>query len=241
MAGVGWAGADAGSVRAAAELARALDVDFEDLSLLELALVHRSWSFENGVVPHNERLEFLGDAVLAIVVTDELYRSEPDRSEGDLAKIRSAVVKEETLADVARDLGLGSWIRLGVGEAASGGADKDSILGDTLEAVIGAIYLDQGPTVAAEVIHRLFDGHLKALRLPGHGALEPKTALQELASSRFGAVPIYEVTGTGPDHEPRYEAVVIIDGQRLGTGSGTSKKRAERAAAEMAWKALNQH
>jgi ribonuclease-3 len=238
MAG-GSAGADAPSERTAADLARVLDVVFDDLSILERALIHRSWSFENGGVPHNERIEFLGDAVLAIVVTDELYRSEPDRPEGDLAKIRSAAVKEETLADVARSFDLGSWIRLGVGEAASGGADKDSILGDTLEAVIGAVYLDQGLTVADEVIHRLFDGQLNALRLPGHAALEPKTALQELASSRFGTVPIYEVTGTGPDHEPVYEAVVIIDGQRLGTGTGTSKKRAERAAAEQAWEALH--
>jgi len=220
------------------ELAAALGVDVSNPAIWEQALVHRSWAFENGGVPHNERLEFLGDAVLGLVVTDALYTREPDMPEGDLARIRSAAVREETLADVARSIVLGEWIKLGVGETATGGADKDSILGDTLEAVIGAVYVDCGLDVVTDVIRRLLGGRLEQLRDPSPGILEPKTALQELASARFGTVPVYEVTGTGPDHEPTYRAVVFVHGEQVGTGSGTSKKRAERAAARMAWEAL---
>lgn len=231
--------AGASGPRSPVELAAALGVDVADVRVWEQALVHRSWSFENGGVAHNERLEFLGDAVLGLVVTDELYRAEPDLPEGELAKIRSAAVREETLADIARSIDLGSWVKLGIGETATGGSDKDSILGDTLEAVLGAIYVDQGLESVTSAIHRLLGGRLDRLREPGRTTLEPKTALQELASARFGSVPTYEVAGTGPDHEPTYEAVVHVDGRQLGRGSGTSKKRAEREAARMAWEALS--
>ena len=234
----GQSAADAAGSRPPVELAAVLGVEVSDPGVWEQALVHRSWAFENGGVPHNERLEFLGDAVLGMVVTDVLYVAEPDLPEGDLARLRSAAVREETLAEVARTIGLGDWIRLGVGETATGGADKDSILGDTLEAVIGAIYVDCGLPVADAVIRRLLGARLEALRAPDQGTLEPKTALQELASARFGSVPVYEVTGSGPDHEPTYEATVSIDGEKLGEGAGTSKKRAERAAARMAWERL---
>jgi ribonuclease III len=218
---------------AAADLAAVLDVHLDDLSTLELALTHRSWAFEQGGQPTNERLEFLGDAVLGLVVTDEIYSSHPDEQEGRLAKLRAAAVRAESLAQVARGLSLGRYIRLGRGEAASGGADKDSILADALEAVIGAVYVDQGFATAYDLVERLFADRLIEVAA-SHAALDFKTSLQELAAARFEVLPRYEVTDTGPDHAKTFTATVAIDGTLAGRGEGRSKKEAEQRAAREA-------
>jgi ribonuclease III len=221
----------------AAELSRLLDVHFDDPGLLERALIHRSWAFENGGVEPNERLEFLGDSVLGLVVTDEIFHAHPDEQEGRLAKVRSAAVKAESLADVARTLGLGRFIKLGRGEAASGGEDKDSILADTLEAVLGAVYLDRGFATAYDLVQRLFGDVLA--ELAGRGAaLDYKTSLQELTAARFEVLPKYEVTDTGPDHHKAFTASVSVHGETVGHGEGRNKKQAEQRAAREAYRAL---
>jgi ribonuclease III len=221
-----------------AELAARLEVHLDDLALLEQALTHRSWAFENGGVDPNERLEFLGDAVLALVVTDEIFHAHPDEQEGRLAKVRSAAVKTGSLADIARDLELGRFVKLGRGEAATGGADKDSILADTLEAVLGAVYLDRGFATAYDLVQRLFAARLD--ELAGRGAaLDYKTALQELAAARFESLPRYEVSDTGPDHAKTFTAQVAVDGRVLGHGEGRSKKEAEQRAAREAYRHLD--
>jgi ribonuclease-3 len=220
-----------------AELAALLEVDVEDLELLERALTHRSWAFENGGVEPNERLEFLGDAVLALVVTDELYHADPDAPEGRLAKVRSAAVKTGSLAEIARELGLGRFIKLGRGEASSGGADKDSILADTLEAVIGAVYLDLGFPTAYDLVERLFSSRLAGLA-EGDAALDFKTGLQELTAARFEVLPRYEVSDEGPDHEKTFTASVAVRGEVVGRGVGRNKKEAEQRAAREAYHRL---
>ncbi len=218
------------------DLAGALRVEFSDPALLERALVHRSWSFEQQV-PSNERLEFLGDAVLDVVVTDELYHLRPDEPEGRLAELRAAAVSERSLAAVARDLGLGPHLRLGVGEADSGGADKDSLLADTLEALLGAVYLDQGFESAYVVAQRLFAPCLGDL-LARRSVTDPKTALQEHTEATVGQLPHYATTGSGPDHQRTFDATVTVDDELVGAGRGPTKKAAERAAALAAMQAL---
>lgn len=208
-----------------------------DPALLDLALTHRSWAHENGGLPTNERLEFLGDSVLGIVVTEYLYRAHPDVPEGQLAKMRAATVSEPALAAVARDLGLGEFIKLGKGEALSGGRDKDSILADTVEALIGASYLTQGLEPTRAVIERLVSRFLRQARTRGAG-LDWKTSLQELAAAHGLGNPHYEVEGVGPDHERVFTAQAIIDGEVLGEGTGTSKKLAEHEAAEAAYASI---
>jgi ribonuclease III len=235
-------GADvSGSEHAAppAELLRALDVHVDDPSLVERALTHRSWAFENGGVQPNERLEFLGDAVLGLVVTDEIFHAHPDEQEGRLAKVRSAAVKAGSLADVARDLGLGRYVKLGRGETASGGRDKDSILADTLEAVIGAVYLDQGFATAYDLVERLFGSVLAELAERG-AALDYKTSLQELAAARYETLPRYEITDIGPDHSKTFTAVVTIGRRTVGSGEGRNKKQAEQRAARRAYRHLTE-
>lgn len=221
----------------AAELAAALDVHLDDLALLEQALAHRSWAFEQGGRPTNERLEFLGDAVLGLVVTDEIYHDHPDEREGRLAKLRAAAVRSETLAEIARGLELGRYVKLGRGETASGGADKDSILADALEAIVGAIYLDQGFATAYDLVQRLFAELLGELA-ESDTALDYKTSLQELSAARFEMLPRYEVRDEGPDHAKTFTAEVHIDGRLLGRGIGRSKKQAEQRAAREAHRAL---
>jgi ribonuclease III len=220
-----------------AELAGLLDVPFDDPGLLDRALTHRSWAFENGSVEPNERLEFLGDSVLALVVTDEVFHAHPEEQEGRLAKVRSAAVKTGSLAQIARDLGLGRFIKLGRGEAGSGGHDKDSILADTLEAVIGAVYLDRGFATAYDLVQRLFAVRLSDLA-EMEAALDYKTSLQELCASRFERLPAYLVEDEGPDHAKTFSAVVSVDGRDLGRGEGRSKKQAEQRAAREAFLAL---
>ena len=230
--------AEAAETTDAAALSRLLDVPFDDLGMLERALTHRSWAFENGSVEPNERLEFLGDAVLALVVTDEVFHAHPDQQEGRLAKVRSAAVKTGSLAEVARELGLGRFVKLGRGEDSSGGRDKDSILADTLEAVIGAVYLDRGFATSYELVQRLFAVRLADLA-EMEAALDYKTSLQELCAARFERLPNYLVEDEGPDHAKTFSAVVSVDGRELGRGQGRSKKQAEQRAAREAFRLVN--
>jgi ribonuclease-3 len=220
-----------------AELLSALGVPVS-AETLERALTHRSYAYENGGLPTNERLEFLGDSVLGLVVTDTLYSSYPLLPEGHLAKLRAAVVQMNALADVARDLGLGLYVRLGRGEEGTGGRDKPSILADTLEAVIGATYVDCGLDTASYLVHRLFDPVIERSALLGAG-LDWKTSLQELTAVQALGVPEYHVDDSGPDHQKVFNAVVRVGGRDLGTGQGRSKKAAEQQAAEAAWRALS--
>ena len=218
------------------ELLAALGVEL-DPPLADQALTHRSFAYENGGLPTNERLEFLGDAVLGLVVTDSLFNSYPELPEGQLAKLRAAVVNAKALAGVARDLGVGSYMRLGRGEESSGGRDKSSILADTLEALIGAVYQQQGIGPATELVHRLFDPLIAASAKRGAG-LDWKTSLQEVAAANGAGVPEYRVSDSGPDHQKTFRAVVVIGGRELGAGEGGSKKEAEQQAAESAWHVL---
>ena len=217
----------------------ALGVRLSD-ELLSLALTHRSYAYEHGGLPTNERLEFLGDAVLGLTITDELYHRHPDRTEGDLAKLRASVVNTQALADVARTLSsgsLGGYLLLGRGEANTGGADKSSILADGMESLLGAIYLEHGIETARDVILRLFGPLLDAAPTLGAG-LDWKTSLQELTAARGMGAPSYVVTSTGPDHDKEFTAVVVVMETEYGSGVGRSKKEAEQKAAAATWKAL---
>jgi len=209
-----------------------------DGDLVERAVTHRSYAYENGGLPTNERLEFLGDSVLGLVVTEELFRRHPDLPEGQLAKLRAAVVNARALAEVARELDIGRYLRLGRGEEASGGRDKSSILADAVEALIGAFYLDRGTEASRELVLRLFAGLLDEAAGLGAG-LDWKTSLQELAAGRSLGVPEYHVTESGPDHAKAFEATAIVGGRRVGVGQGRSKKEAEQRAAERAWQELS--
>ncbi|MEV7528502.1 ribonuclease III [Agrococcus sediminis] len=206
-----------------------LGVDI-DPELLSLALTHRSWAYEHGGVPHNERLEFLGDSILGQAITIELYRRFPDSTEGELAKRRAGVVSTVALAEVARAIGLGEHILLGKGEAASGGAGKASILADTMEALFGAAFLSAGHRASADLVLRLVGPLLDDPGRTG-AALDPKTALQEVAAALGMGAPAYELEATGPDHARTFAARVRIDGEVVAEGTGTSKKVAEMAAA----------
>ncbi len=208
-----------------------------DPELLGRALTHRSYAYEHGGLPTNERLEFLGDAVLGVVVTESLYRTHLELSEGRLAKLRAAVVNARALAAVGRTLGVGDHILLGRGEESTGGRDKASILSDTVEALLGAVYIDQGFGVASDVVHRLFDPMMAAAAALGAG-LDWKTSLQELCSSLALGVPEYLIEDSGPDHEKTFVARVRIADSIYGHGTGRSKKQAEQQAAETAWRAL---
>lgn len=213
-----------------------------DETLLERALTHRSYSYENGNIPTNERLEFLGDSVLGVVITTALYHRHPDLPEGQLAKLRASVVNMRALAQVARDLGpggLGAHLLLGKGEEATGGRDKSSILADTLEALLGAIYLQYGLPRSTEVIHRLFDPLMDDAAGRGAG-LDWKTSLQEICSTLGLSVPSYRVDEDGPDHDKTFTAVVLVSDEELGHGVGRNKKAAEQQAAEGAWKVLKE-
>jgi ribonuclease-3 len=215
-------------------LDRALGVTFADPALREAALTHRSFAFEQGIEVTNERLEFLGDSVLGVVVTDMAFRTFPLMPEGDLAKLRAAIVNMSALAEVARELGLGDVLLLGKGEEGSGGRDKSSILADALEAVFGAVYLDRGLEVAREMIERLFRPRMDAY-VRGEGDRDYKTILQELASADMRAMPDYRLEERGPDHEKEFTATVYLGGEPHGIGTGRSKKEAEQQAAREAY------
>ena len=215
----------------------AIGVELQD-DLVVLALTHRSFAYENGGLPTNERLEFLGDSVLGVIVTDVLYRTHPDLPEGRLAKLRASVVNMHALAGVGRQMGLGQQLRLGRGEELTGGRDKSSIVADAVEAVIGAVYLQHGLDVTRGVIHRLFGDLLTAAPHLGAG-LDWKTSLQELSAGRGLGVPEYRVTEEGPDHAKVFAATVLLSGSPHGTGTGRTKKEAEQAAAAATYTGLH--
>lgn len=218
-------------------LKETLGVPDLDPELLTHALTHRSYSYENGQIPNNERLEFLGDSVLGVVVTETLFRGHPDLPEGQLAKLRAAVVSAKALAEVARTLGLGDHLRLGRGEEASGGREKPSILSDAMEAVLGAIFIEFGIERAADVIHSIFDPVIAQAAELGAG-LDWKTSLQEISALHGHGVPAYVLEGTGPDHDKTFTASVVLGELRFDGGTGRSKKDAEQMVAEIAWRAI---
>lgn len=205
--------------------------------LLERALTHRSFAYENGRLPTNERLEFLGDAVLGLIVTDQLFRTHPDAAEGQLAKMRAATVNASALAGVAREIGLGDRLRLGRGELATGGRDKSSILADTMEAVLGAAYLSCGLDRTAELILLLFGPVMERAASLGAG-LDWKTSLQELCASLSLGTASYIVIEHGPDHNKSFEAFVRVADRDFPAGLGSSKKAAEQLAAQAAWQSI---
>jgi ribonuclease-3 len=218
-------------------LAHRLEWDVRDLALLAQSVAHRSWCAEHPGVASNERLEFLGDAVLGWVVTDHLFVTYPDLPEGELAKVRSSLVNSSALAEVAAGLGLGSALLLGKGEDQSGGREKPSILADAIEAVIGALYIDRGASAAAELVMRLL-GERIVEAAAGPGGEDYKTRLQERCARDLDELPTYVVTDDGPDHAKHFDAVVMLRGAEWGSGSGRSKKQAEQAAARVAWARL---
>jgi len=217
-------------------LERRLGYTFQDPGLLAQALTHRSVSSEDSSRNDNERLEFLGDAVLQLAVTNYLYVTFPDLAEGKLAKVRAGVVSRPTLADVARSIDLGSHLSLTPAEDRTGGREKDSIMADALEAVIGAVYLEAGLEAAAQVVLGLWGARIDD-RAKRPGLKDYKTRLQEVLA-KDGRRPDYLSEGSGPDHERIFVATVEVDGVLLGTGSGRSKKDAEQGAAEQALKTL---
>lgn len=210
-----------------------------DAGTLRLALTHRSYAYENGGLPTNERLEFLGDSILGFSVTDALYRDNPTLPEGDLAKRRSAVVSTRALASIARELGIGEFIYLGQGERLTKGRNKSSILADTMESLIGATYMSNGIEEARALVMRLVGPLMADSDVLGAGT-DWKTNIQEIAAARHLGTIVYEITGTGPDHDRAFSARLMIGGQHYGTGSGPSKKEAERSAASAGWQLLQE-
>jgi ribonuclease-3 len=214
-------------------LERRVGVRFASRDLLKLALTHRSYAYEQGGLPTNERLEFLGDAVLGVVITDAIYNEFPALPEGSLAKMRAALVNMIVLADVAREIGLGREILLGRGEEMTGGRDKSSILADALEALIGAYYLDRGMRASARFVRGLFMPRIRG-QVEGGTTTDYKTSLQEMAAAQIGSLPEYQISESGPDHAKRFLATVYLKGSPYGSGEGRSKKEAEQAAAKLA-------
>ena len=212
-----------------------IGVSFDDLSLLDEALTHPSYTNEaKGTVPHNERLEFLGDAVLELASSTYLYARFPDCTEGELTKMRASLVQSETLARLARQLDLGSYLRLGRGELLGGGADRQNNLENAFEAVIGAVYLDRGWETAQDYVARQLASEATLVRR-SHVSHDYKTALQEQIQQKRHASIAYELIGeTGPDHDKRFTTRVLIAGQAMGEGTGRSKKEAEQQAAAAA-------
>jgi ribonuclease-3 len=219
------------------QLSARLGYAFTNISLLETAMHHRSWNAENDGGESNERLEFLGDAVLGWVVADIVYTQHSDLPEGKLTDLRKSVVNANALAEVAVDLGIGEHLMLGKGEDTAGGREKTSILSDALEAVIGAVYIDAGPQATHDVVSALM-GKRIVDAVGGLDRLDAKTRLQELAS-KLEAHVHYKVEDEGPDHEKMFFATVFVGDRELGYGEGKSKKAAEQIAAEIACDVLN--
>jgi ribonuclease-3 len=219
------------------QLTARLGYAFTDISLLETAMHHRSWNAENEGGESNERLEFLGDAVLGWVVADIVYSQHSDLPEGKLTDLRKSVVNANALAEVAAELGIGEFLMLGKGEDTAGGREKTSILSDALEAVIGAVYIDAGPQATHDVVSALM-GKRIVDAVGGLDRLDAKTRLQELAS-KLEAHVHYKVEDEGPDHEKMFFATVFVGDRELGYGEGKSKKAAEQIAAEIACDVLN--
>jgi ribonuclease-3 len=218
-------------------LSRRLGYDFTDTALLQRALAHRSWCAEVGGQPSNERLEFLGDAVLGWVIAEIAYRRHGDLPEGKLTDLRKSVVNATALAEVAEEIGLGKWMLLGKGEDSAGGRQKPSILSDAFEAVLGAVYLDGGVDPAKALVARLFSDRLD-VAAGQLDRLDHKTVLQELTARLYDTAPVYLLTESGPDHSKTFKATVLVAGTARGTGEGKSKKLAEQQAASEAYDAL---
>lgn len=206
--------------------------------LLELAFTHRSFAYENGLTETNERLEFLGDSVLGLVVTEELYLRYPDLDESRLSPLRSGIVNMRALADIARTLELGQYMRIGKGEEVTGGRDKNSLLADSLEALIGAIYLSHGFAESQRVVANLISETMENAKDRGAG-LDGKTALQELAAARKISAPEYQISESGPDHDKTFVATAVVGGEAIATGEGKSKREAEQIAARIAYEKLS--
>ncbi len=203
---------------------------------LARSMTHRSYAYEHGGLPHNERLEFLGDSVLGVVVPPARFRAPPPQPAGPRAPLRAAGGHKRALAGVARGIspgGLGAFVLLGRGEETTGGRDKASILADCLEAVIGAVHLVFGPGAAIDLVHRLFDPLLADVAA-GIAGVDWKTSLQELTAELSLGVPDYRITSTGPDHAKQFTAYAVVDGESFGTAPGLNKKEAEQAAAHLA-------
>jgi ribonuclease III len=220
------------------ELAGRLGVDIDDPEVLAPALVHRSWCAENPGHESNERLEFLGDAVLGLIITDHAFHAYTTLSEGELTDVRKAVVNAVTLAEVADELNLGDHLLLGKGEEQSGGREKPSILADALEAVLGAVYVSAGTEEAHDLVLRLLGARVAEAHAGGPGGQDYKSRLQELAARHFDEAPRYETLAEGPDHARRFHVTVAVAGVPRGTGDGRSKKQAEQVAARDAYATL---
>ncbi|MGH9233824.1 MAG: ribonuclease III [Acidimicrobiales bacterium] len=220
------------------ELATRLGVTVTAPDVLAPALVHRSWCAENPGNDSNERLEFLGDAVLGMIITDHAFHAYPTLSEGELTDVRKAVVNAVTLAEVADELGLGDYLLLGKGEEQSGGREKPSILADALEAVLGAVYVSAGMKEAHDLVMRLLGSRVAEAHAGGPGGQDFKSRLQELAARHFDESPRYETVAEGPDHARRFHVTVAVGGEARGRGDGRSKKQAEQVAARDAYTTL---
>jgi ribonuclease-3 len=218
------------------QLTKQLGVEVKP-ELLELAFTHRSFAYENDTKETNERLEFLGDSVLGLIVTEELYLRYPDLDESRLSPLRSGIVNMRALADIARELGLGQYILLGKGEEVTNGRDKNSLLADALEALIGAIYLDRGFQEATESVRKLIKSTLENAMAKGAG-LDGKTALQELVATLGRGTLEYQITESGPDHDKNFVAVATVGGEAISEGVGKSKREAEQSAARSAYEVL---
>ncbi len=206
--------------------------------LLQLAFTHRSYAYESGGIPTNERLEFLGDSVLGLLITEELYTQFPDFDESKLSPIRSGVVNTRALANIARSLEIAPFLRIGKGEEATGGRDKNSILADALEALVGVIYVQYGFEKTSEVVLKWFETMIDEASKAG-ATLDGKTALQEIAASRGLTSPEYEIEESGPDHDKSFSAAAIIGGEKFAVGRGKSKREAEQVAAKLAYEEIN--
>jgi len=220
-----------------AGLSERIGYDFTDPALLRRAMSHRSWCAETPGEVSNERLEFLGDAVLGWVVADIVYRRHQDLPEGKLTDLRKSVVNAVALAEIAGRIDIGRHLLLGKGESAAGGRDKASILSDALEAVIGAVYLDGGVIAAVDLIERLFSEPLR-VAAQQLDRLDFKTLLQELTARLFDAAPVYVLRESGPDHAKQFDATVLVGARPIGEGTGRSKKVAEQMAAEAGFELL---
>lgn len=218
-----------------------LGVKFKDKALLEKAFTHRSYlneHRENGL-ENNERLEFLGDAVLELIISSDLYKNYPEKPEGELTNIRAAVVRTESLAEESRKLGLGEYLKMSKGEEDSGGKDKDYLLANTFEAVLGAIYLDQGFDVCVSYLSRTLL-HKVSNIIENNLFIDPKTQAQELIQAQFKVTPLYEVVKEdGPDHDKTFTVALIVNQKELGRGTGSSKQKAEEEAAKIAIETIN--
>jgi ribonuclease-3 len=226
-------------MRPAAEIQERIHYSFRDEELLTRALTHKSFANENRLAHHNERMEFLGDAVLNLVVSEYLMETCPEMSEGDLSRLRAAVVSEPSLAAVSRGIGLGEFLLLGKGEEQTGGRNKDSLLADSLEALIASVYLDAGQEEARSFVLAFFEEKIRTT-CSARATLDYKTELQELCQERLKILPEYRVVSeTGPDHQKLFEVELSIRGEVLGRGAGRSKKEAEQRAAKEALEKLS--